>query len=308
MGLQFPPMPTPHHARLKELALQGLALAKDARAHADAKGQVRVSLAWLAPLMKAYVTGDEAKMKAELKQQIKVLADAFKKNGGWESKKSVEACDGMGHARLAYGALYAHALLAALARAYPVTAETVHDHNEAAEVGEKLMELLAGTKLGAWREAQDGEAAMVPWLNVLSAGHAQALAQPFTHQAENCLDAVLPADAQAGALHAQGADVTPDVWVYRELTALHALDIVAKMTGDAALKARIAVACHYHQGHTQPDYTTYQPWGVSAFLRQPETYPQAAQQLHDVATHFAIEGEGGAAVPAVILALTAVEK
>lgn len=301
-------MPTPHHARLKELALQGLALAKDARAHADAKGQVRVSLAWLAPLLKAYVAGDGAPMKAELKAQVKILEDAFKKNGGWESKKAVEACDGMGHARLAYGALYAHALLAVLARAYPVTAETVCDHNEAAEVGEKLMELLAGTRLGAWRGASDAEAAMVPWLNVLSADQALALAQPFTHQAENCLDAVLPAETQEGALHAQGADVTPDVWVYRELTALHALDAVAQMTGDAALGERVAAACRYHQGHTQPDYTTYQPWALPAFLRRPETYPQAAQQLHDVATHFAIEGEGGAAVPAVILALAAGEK
>ncbi len=294
-----------HLPRIQRLARQGLALATDARAHADAKGQVRLSLAGFAPMLLAQLEGDQAKVRAELKKHIQVLEDAFKKNGGWEAKRAVDACDGMGHVRPVYGALYAHVLLQALAYAHPVTVETVCEHNEAAQVGEKLMALLCGARLGAWRNSQEDDVAMVPWLNVLSADHARVLAQGFTHQAENALDAVLPAAEHGGALHLQGAGDTQDAWVYRELTALQALDTLVQWTGDGALLARVKAACLYHQTHTQTDYTTYQPWGLRAFLRVPETHSMAEQQLHDVAAHFAIEGAPGAAVPAVLLALAA---
>lgn len=289
--------------RIQELALHGLAIATDARAHADAKGQVRLSLAALAPLLTAQIQGGQAQVRMALAAQIKVLADAFKKNGGWEAKRAVDACDGHGHARPVYGALYAHVLLRALAFAHPVTPETLCEHNEAAEVGEKLMELLYGTRLGLWRNSPEADVAMVPWLNVLSADQAVALAQGFTHQARNAMEAVIPADEHAGALHIQGMGDTQDTWVYRELTALHALDTVAQMSGDAALKERVLAACLYHTRHTQTDYTTYQPWALVAFLHQEETVSMADQQLHDVAAHFAIAGAPGAAVPAVLLAL-----
>lgn len=294
--------PEPRLLRVKELALQGLSIAKDCRAHADAKGQVRLSLAGLAPLLTAWLKGDRAQVRAELEAQLQVLENAFRKNGGWSSKRAVDACDGLGHVRPVYGTLYAHALLRALAWAHPVTAETVCEHNEAAEVGEQLMELLCGTKIGSWRNGTEEDVAMVPWLNVLTADQAVALAQPLTHQVANCLEAVLPADAKGGALHEQGMGDTQDTWVYRELTTLHALAELMALTGDPALARRVQAACAYHLAHTQTDYTTYQPWGLPAFLGS-SGHAMADQQLHDVAAHFAIEGASGAAVPAVLLAL-----
>lgn len=298
------PNPTDPLPHIRELARQGLSITQDARVHADAKGEVRLSLAGLAPMALALLDRDRTQAQAELKKQTAVLESAFGKIGGWASKRAVDACDGMGHVRPVYGALYAHVLLRALAFAHPVTPETLCEHNAAAEAGEKLMELLCGTKIGAWRNGPADDLAMVPWLNLLSAAQSAALAQPFTHQhqAQNALESVAPETENAGALHAQGIGDTQDTWVYREMTALHALDRLACMTGSPELAARAKAACLYHQAHTQPDYTTYQPWALGAFLRQPETRSFADQQLHDVAAHFAIEGGPGAAVAALLLA------
>ena len=125
------------------------------------------------------------------------------------------------------------------------------------------------------------------------------------------VEAIVGLGANAGGedapLRPQSSDESPDHWTYRELTGLHALQAIASGSSlddetRAALRGRIAGVARYHQQHTQPDYTTYQPWAVSAFLSEPATTWFAEQQLHDVQTHLAIEGGGGAVLPALLLA------
>ncbi|XAL98538.1 hypothetical protein OT109_13230 [Phycisphaeraceae bacterium D3-23] len=105
-----------------------------------------------------------------------------------------------------------------------------------------------------------------------------------------------------GALHTQTADDTPDAWVYRELTGLHALHLASQVARGAGWAARCALVAEYHLEHTQPDYTTYQPWALPAFAEGDATAVFAEQQLHDVQTHLAIEGQGGALLPGLLLA------
>ncbi|MEQ9453203.1 MAG: hypothetical protein RLN76_01250 [Phycisphaeraceae bacterium] len=100
----------------------------------------------------------------------------------------------------------------------------------------------------------------------------------------------------------QGADDSPDEWTYRELLGLHGLVALGRVTGDRGMLERAGRVAVYHVGHTQPDYTTYQPWGLAWFLRWPATVTFGEQQLHDVTTHLAIEGGAGALVPALLLA------
>jgi len=109
-------------------------------------------------------------------------------------------------------------------------------------------------------------------------------------------------DPGGGALQSQDRDQAPDHWTYRELTGLHALHALADLTGNAHWAQRVACAARFHQANTQPDYTTYQPWALAAFLATPETVPFAEQQLHDVETHLNVAGGPGAVVPALLLA------
>ncbi len=105
-----------------------------------------------------------------------------------------------------------------------------------------------------------------------------------------------------GPLHAMASDDTPDTWVYRELVGIHGAfgTFVANSYDEPGEIARRAARYHLH--HTQPDYTTYQPWALAAFLWFPETVSFAEQQLHDVQTHLSIEGAAGALVPGLLLA------
>ena len=93
-----------------------------------------------------------------------------------------------------------------------------------------------------------------------------------------------------------------DSWTYRELLGMHGLHLCSLLENDSAMADRVRSATMYHLGHTQPDYTTYQPWGLAAFASDAHTAVFAEQQLHDVATHLSIEGAGGAVMPALLLA------
>lgn len=121
-----------------------------------------------------------------------------------------------------------------------------------------------------------------------------------TPESPDLIDAI--AHAHDTSLHAQGLDDGIDFWTYRELVGLHALDLLAERHGRDDWRRRVHEIALHHTQHTQPDYTTYQPWSLAAFARHEDTASFAEQQLHDVATHLAIEGGGGAVLTALLLA------
>jgi hypothetical protein len=104
-----------------------------------------------------------------------------------------------------------------------------------------------------------------------------------------------------GVIHDRGPDDLIDAWTFRELVAMHALGRLADLCRRPDWWARVRSAAAFHEGHTQPDYTTYQPWGVQAFITAGAT-GFAEQQLHDATTHVHVEGGGAGAIPAMILA------
>lgn len=292
-------------AQARRLAREALAQAEDARPHGDRPGEARMSLAMLAPLAAATLDGDAQAVRRLAPGILDALEDGIHRVGGFLSaqddprafRRPVEACDGRGHARPVYGALFTQVVNRALALLGPPVGP--EDPPERAELPCRAIELFAHARLGMWWGARDGDPARAPWLALQEIGWHRLLAGVETEPLAHAFDHLLP----EGPLHQQGLEVTPDVWVYRELTTLHALDAIARGPyANTRLTGRVRSACRYHTHHTQPDYTTYQPWALGAFLRVPEARVLAEQQLHDVAAHLAIEGPAGAAVPALLLA------
>lgn len=120
------------------------------------------------------------------------------------------------------------------------------------------------------------------------------------------VDAWLAQAGDGGSLQPQTPEDSPDHWTFRELAGLHAIADLADAFPDhpcgGRWSQRVREVASFHQDHTQPDYTTYQPWGVAVFARDEATANFAEQQLHDVETHLTLHGGGGAVIPALLLA------
>ena len=84
-------------------------------------------------------------------------------------------------------------------------------------------------------------------------------------------------------LAASGADNPETLW-YHELVLLHAAASYAVQAEDRAAAAAVARNAVYHQNETQPDHASTQPWGLFAFVWNPETRMQADQLLHAATT------------------------
>lgn len=127
-------------------------------------------------------------------------------------------------------------------------------------------------------------------------------------EAVRCVERVLAdspsatPDKAPAPLHAQRTDDQLDHWTYRELSGLHALANLALHADRADWWAAVDRIVDFHMEHTQPDYTTYEPWAVHAFLRRAATRVFAEQQLHDTQTNLHITGPDAALLPALLLA------
>ncbi len=142
------------------------------------------------------------------------------------------------------------------------------------------------------------------WWAVCLYEAATALADDSLRQTATALAEPIAANPGAeGALHPrEGLDDLLDAWTFRELAGLHALGWLAIHTGNERWWERVRQVASAHQAITQPDYTTYQPWGVHAFLMWGETIPFGEQQLHDAVTNLHVERGGAGLVPGLLLA------
>ena len=89
-----------------------------------------------------------------------------------------------------------------------------------------------------------------------------------------------PGGATDRPLHRRQDDEALNVWTCRELCGMHALANLALQRRNRPWARRLEQAALYHLEHTQPDYTTTQPWGVFAFLWPDRTETFAEQQIH----------------------------
>lgn len=295
-------MPTPaaydsrYATIVRSLAGRALGMAVDASAFRPREGEARESMLVARPAARllAGETGDglQAGLAAALGRVASLRSDtAF--------------VDGAGHRREVYGPLVAHLCFSAAALSRPpagpggvedlrglvvaLLAALADEHRVDAAVSWDTGEE-AGRVAGAlWR-------ALVTLQGALLTGDIDS-----GLSALGVIGRVADTPGPGGALHAQTADDTPDAWVYRELTGLHALYLASQVTRDAGWAVRCRQVAAYHVEHTQPDYTTYQPWALAAFAEDASTAGFAEQQLHDVQTHLAIEGPGGALLPGLLL-------
>ncbi|MEM1213721.1 MAG: hypothetical protein AAGI68_15645 [Planctomycetota bacterium] len=247
------------------VARRALAQAEEQVAHADRSGEVRVGLVSAVPLCEALLDADVEGAKREAVSLLDRVASARESVG----ESGVRFADGRGHSRGLYGALLGRLVGLGLG-------------HHPAEAG--------WPEVGGGGGAGGGDVSEVLWGQV----NAEAVDGAV-------VDGVVGSPGKDGALHHLGLDDLLDAWTYRELAGLHALDLLARREGCDAWATAAARVAVFHQVHTQPDYTTYQPWGLAAFASVAETGWFAEQQLHDVETHLAVEGGPGAAVVALLL-------
>ena len=254
------------------LARQAAASAADHSPHAPRAGEAVFSCTRLLPLVRR--TLGEA--DADIDDALAALADAA-------DADAPRFTDGIGHSREVY-----HHLGLRLARhALRTEAERDGFHRAQAWAADRCNQETDDVSIALWR---------------LAAARGLVGEERIIERVE----AILDERGHAGSLQPQTAEDSPDHWTFRELAGLHALSDLAEAFRHNACgerwEQRVREVAAFHQGHTQPDYTTYQPWAVAVFARDEATANFAEQQLHDVETHLTLDGGGGAVIPALLLA------
>lgn len=258
---------------VQTLAKQALGVARDLSPHRAPQGERRWAMAGALPAARVLLGDTDASTQDELAAAVDELGLTLAQPTG-------KVTDGFGHNRPVYAWLALHLL---------GTAARLSDAADAQAAMNQAVTHAMNRSLGA--DAYDGR--LMAWRDLVAWEH--GLTSSAESEGLNTGDDPAP-------LAALGIEDLIDAWTYRELVGLHSLHLTALLTGDRTVSARVACAALYHLGHTQPDYTTYQPWGLAAFASDAQTAVFAEQQLHDVATHLSIEGPGGAVLPALLLA------
>jgi hypothetical protein len=104
-----------------------------------------------------------------------------------------------------------------------------------------------------------------------------------------------------GFLATRSSDSLEALW-FHELAILHAVASFAVQRGQAWMRPAVARAVRYHIEETQPDHATNQPWGLTAFLLEPDGWPLADSMLHAAGVHGAVEGRGSHGLTLMLLA------
>jgi hypothetical protein len=256
----------------QSLARQALSVATDNAPHRAREGEKRFPLAKVLPATRMLIGDAEADDRLSVTDTVLELSQTLAEPNG-------HVTDGFGHHRPVYALLAIHLLGTA--------AKLMGDLETLAQVKQAATLLLNRKSIGS--DALDPR--LAAWRRLIARQHGL----------EEAEDLPLACDEPA-PLVSLGLNDLIDSWTYYELVGLHGLHLSSLIEQDKALADRVRWAAEYHLGHTQPDYTTYQPWGLAAFASNPQTTVFAEQQLHDVATHLSIEGPGGAVMPALLLA------
>ena len=285
--------PNPRLAKAaRQLAHRAVDQAHDASPHRPAVGEQRWSMTLALPAARILLGASDAAARADLRRSLQHLADA--------AAQSTDVLplltDGFGHTREVYFPLVLHLHALALGLEAQAAASDLDLLAAAAAP-------LAGFNDDTNHPPPPADTAAVLWRSLVRAEIGRLTGDAFTSAAAlGTIHRIANEPGKDGALHALGLDDLLDSWTYRELAGLHALHAAAQGMGDLALQARCGQIAGFHLGHTQPDYTTYQPWALSCFAYDEATVLFAEQQLHDVATHLSVEGPGGALLPALLLA------
>lgn len=274
---------------IQALAERAIEMAIDASPHQPRPGEYCFSmmhgLRCAERLLGRSVPLDETINQLRLAAQvIEPLIEAEK-----DTSAAVRFVDGRGHARRAYRRL--------MLDLFEQTVD-LSESSEEDSLGHELLILGISDEPRISKQRDEPDPSLVLW-SMLPLARQEAI--DLTSITE-IIDRLIGHPGEGRPLHEQKLEDSPDEWTYRDLVGLHALHHLAQLTGHTPWQQRVLEITAYHQNHTQPDYTTYQPWGLAAFLSNPDTVLFAEQQLHDTETHLNIEAGPGALLPALLLA------
>jgi hypothetical protein len=95
-----------------------------------------------------------------------------------------------------------------------------------------------------------------------------------------------------GALLQTTPSDNPETHWYHELVLLHAAASYAVQTESRHVAGAVQRNTQFHLAETQPDHATAQPWGLFAFIWNPDTRSLADQLLHNATFGHAAGAEG----------------
>jgi hypothetical protein len=192
--------------------------------------------------------------------------------------------DAGGHSRPAYRGLLCYAALHAIA-----ASDRVLLNEQAAAVLrwiESLREEVqsAGLTPPDLPAAKGGEAAGVAWSALAAYRGGELLHDDrLIDWAGQVFHGLVACQRAEGAYLLPSRSDNPETLWYHELQIIHAMGSYALQTGEEAVLASARRAAAYHLNETQPDHATNEPWGLPAFLCDPQTHLMADQLLHTAA-------------------------
>ncbi len=134
----------------------------------------------------------------------------------------------------------------------------------------------------AARGALVGEAAWTA-LTLFAAGKV-FVRDAWTDLASDAIGRLARAQRPEGSFLAAGGSDNPEAAWYHELALLHAAASYAVQAEDRTLAAAVQRNTDFHLRETQPDHATAHPFGLFAFLWNPDSRPLADSLLHTLQT------------------------
>lgn len=207
-------------------------------------------------------------------EAITALSNAMVERGG----AAIRINDGLGHSR----PVYAPFMLSIVQRAFFLHQEHL-DASERKACRDAMGSIMYRLDLPMLYDTPD--TALTLWKAVCWLRHDLEVCNADEAAGTRTLvDAITMTPGKDDALHPfNESEQLLDTWWYNELCGLHALGNLAMMSNSKKWLQRVAQIANHHLMNIQADHATSQPWGLAAFVLQPETTIFAEQQLHEAA-------------------------
>ena len=194
--------------------------------------------------------------------------------------------DRAGHRRSAYGGLLWYATFQAIRASDRVLLDTEAE-SSVRQIDALRTEIDAGFAAldgGALPAAKGDAVAGLAWnCMALLAGGELLHDDRLVRTALRAIRAVVSRQQSTGGYLEASKSGNPETLWFHELQIAHAVASIGLQAADPGIKLSAVRAALLHMNETQPDHATNHPWGLSAFLIDPETHLMAEGLIHAAA-------------------------